>query len=939
MRKAHDFWRKNLAKSLAIASVIGITSGSALAQSITIAEGWNLKGSALDGVNVSTTFNNSNIATVWGWQTANQKWSAYSPSTTMSSKLSAAGIDSLATINAGQGFWINASTNIGAVTLSGTAPSSANLQLAKGWNLISPIGKSFVAASEFTHPTTYASVWKWSNNDWETYSPNSSTAQRLRDAGFRKLATIAEGEGFWVNTLHAAGVTPPMPATHKEMSLAPILPSRIDTINVITDGTKKHVELTLSIDDYPRDSVRAEFTMAMWDNDKKTWVSMLQQSVGTPPAQTRVIRGGNLRLEGATAIKRNNGVFSAILVGAGSNYGGANPIDFSNGPVWNTAASANIDSYASTDSADYRSYVQGIMNNINAYSWNNNTVYRVAVTSRTNADQPERFNALAYFKGDGTVVNDPAAAGVRVIDMASCTKCHGERMNLRAHGAQRHDPNVCTNCHNNFTFDRSASSKTAGGWASLSMTTIAHKIHAGIPGYTVDGKPFEQVRFPDHTFRRNQQSVGDGYKQQTKNCVACHIGDVPAVNTSWNTVSVNACATCHTPENLKSRADAKFSFHDNAFNSTLANSCTGCHDGATAKTAAGYHGVDSAVTLTKLRNRYVFDVIRVKNPVAGETAEVEWGIKDTQTGNYLNLMTAQYDTTDAVRVGIGWGNGNDWVNDGFNKRTNGADGDTFYVSAFGNSTLNADSTKAITSIANIPTTATAGRNGYVAVYMGSEDTAKRLTVGTTSGVQLNTITRTFTLAKSDITTLGERRKVVDIAKCNDCHGSTGRHGTFANNDINGCVSCHNAGSLSRSGSIIQGTVDMMYLMHAIHSIGEKRGEFIRRYAASNYAGHTQPNSILDCTACHVNDSHKFPIDFAKRAGVYADSPDSGVNAPMASVCYSCHQNTADTTANTGLKTHMSRLGLNTNMFGTGTHKGYFDNPEGETSCISCHFKN
>ena len=142
----------------------------------------------------------------------------------------------------------------------------------------------------------------------------------------------------------------------------------------------------------------------------------------------------------------------------------------------------------------------------------------------------------------------------------------------------------------------------------------------------------------------------------------------------------------------------------------------------------------------------------------------------------------------------------------------------------------------------------------------------------------------------------ERREIVTAAKCNSCHTTTARHGTVADDDMMGCVACHNAGSLSRDDSEVQGSVDFMFMVHAIHTIGDgKRVRFDRR-RDHGYTDRSQVNTSLACTSCHEGQSYfSSNLDSNKRIGVIADGEKAafldgtGVNSPEGSVCLSCHE--------------------------------------------------
>lgn len=663
-----------------------------------------------------------------------------------------------------------------------------------------------------------------------------------------------------------------------------IVGSQITAVTVNPDGTIT-VDFTVS---GITSTVAAEFTIAKWLPADNSWIGMLQRSVTNAevPGSIPVVRGGNLRPAALTAA---GGVFSYTFSSGGN-------IDFRNGAFWTHAKP--------TGTGDYGTYVDAIVADIDAKGvWDSNAIYRVGVTSR----QTERFTAIAYVRGDGTPVA-AVDAPKQGITAASCVTCHGGndgQLSIPAHSNRRNDPQLCTSCHNNFTYDSASSVAVVGGWAPIDLMTMIHKIHSGIDGYTVAGYDFSDVSFPDWTFGR-----GTG----PKNCAACHQGDVPAVNTSWNTVSLKACATCHVDR----AAGGTNPFHQ------VASDCTGCHIGNGLRSAEQFHGISTALADLATARDYVMEVVSVENAVAGQQAKVTWRV--AKGGVYQDLFTGTDTYANGVRVSLGWGHGDDFTNDGSGNSSNGDAGRPVQVVMnpnvdTTNTVAGTDNTYAVTTFGALPAAATDGRFGFVALERGPV------------GINVSSTVKTFALGADAVSTFGERRQIVSAENCNACHTTVSRHGAFADVDVATCVTCHNAGSLSRDASVVQGTVDLMYIVHALHSVGgEIREKFDRRYD-HEYGYVTYPRTILDCNACHVNGSEN-AVDTGKRLGVIANGgkalyeAGTGVNSPFASVCYSCHQDNDETA-----RAHFVSQGAN--MLGNATHAEYVAGQRAE-SCKVCH---
>jgi len=90
-------------------SFIAVMAINASAYTLNIQPGWQLKG-ALSDINASQ-LNNSNIRSVWTYDSNTQKWRAYLPNNS-SLNLSKYGIENLQKIEEGEGFWVNAKSNV-----------------------------------------------------------------------------------------------------------------------------------------------------------------------------------------------------------------------------------------------------------------------------------------------------------------------------------------------------------------------------------------------------------------------------------------------------------------------------------------------------------------------------------------------------------------------------------------------------------------------------------------------------------------------------------------------------------------------------------------------------------------------------------------------------------------------------------------------------------
>lgn len=178
-------------------------------------------------VDVSSVFSDSNtFTTVWKWVSAKTVWAFYAPSmnsANMATYASAKGYDVLTTINAGDGFWVNASQVTSVKLPYGSQLSSSRFgptgstPLPKGWSLIavgdSPTPNDFNLALGSTTPSSgsvpinVTTLWAWDAEamNWMFYAPSLLNTGTLDTYIGTKLyesfgsKSLSPAIGFWVN--------------------------------------------------------------------------------------------------------------------------------------------------------------------------------------------------------------------------------------------------------------------------------------------------------------------------------------------------------------------------------------------------------------------------------------------------------------------------------------------------------------------------------------------------------------------------------------------------------------------------------------------------------------------------------------------------------------------------------------------------------------------
>jgi hypothetical protein len=190
---------------------------------VNVETGWNLLGNSdQSALNVATVFGDAaNVVSVWKWITVSKRWAYYSPLQADGGVAYAFrnGYEPLTFINAGEGFWVNASLGFSVQLPSGSPVSSSNLiNLAAGWNLAAagenptPDGISSILNGDRSGATSLTSLWAWDakSQKWFFYAPelaaSGTLAAYIGNHGFLDFATahLSSTAGVWVNKYVAA---------------------------------------------------------------------------------------------------------------------------------------------------------------------------------------------------------------------------------------------------------------------------------------------------------------------------------------------------------------------------------------------------------------------------------------------------------------------------------------------------------------------------------------------------------------------------------------------------------------------------------------------------------------------------------------------------------------------------------------------------------------
>jgi OmcA/MtrC family decaheme c-type cytochrome len=211
------------------------------------------------------------------------------------------------------------------------------------------------------------------------------------------------------------------------------------------------------------------------------------------------------------------------------------------------------------------------------------------------------------------------------------------------------------------------------------------------------------------------------------------------------------------------------------------------------------------------------------------------------------------------------------------------------------------------------------------------------------------VTRTFAV---EGTAVQQRRQVVSIDRCNECHGVVSFHGRNRNGSIETCVVCHNPRATDigqRPAGTGEETIDFKVLIHAVHAadIRSPRRPTDRRITsppegvfvvygfgetAHWYPGDI-PSGVGNCNLCHVNESWRIPLrdEVLDTFRTAAGTPGTVVGRTSA-VCLSCHNNTSFDPADTALPICNTLLATNREPC---RHSGGLGEVS-DAACAGCH---
>jgi OmcA/MtrC family decaheme c-type cytochrome len=538
-------------------------------------------------------------------------------------------------------------------------------------------------------------------------------------------------------------------------------------------------------------------------------------------------------------------------------------------------------------------------------SFQPNTTHRITV-QQGNSAYPKSAGVYDFVPGGG------AGATRDIVASATCNQCHNQ---LTAHGT-RVDTKLCVTCHN------------PGSWVAGAPNTpvdfkvMIHRIHyndagialpsvvAGTP-YVVNGTDFSKAVFP----------------QDVRNCTKCHDGTPGAANATaqgdnWkNQPSMQACGACHDNVYFGAKPDPAKPYQTVAHPGgvmTDNSTCALCHAAGKftdKKDIVVAHNFPTRLAAATAKFKY--NIISVTPTTAGGKPVITFSVTDPTNANApYDIKAAAAFTAGAnstLNVKLGWTKSGiaDIGNDGSGQ----AFGQPITINALTASVAGSTAgTYTVTSTVTIPATQT----GTLRVMMDGHPAGDVTTAGTfTDRLPVKSVFMDYAITGSVVV----RRVVVDVAKCDVCHGVLSLHGNNRTDEPGVCVVCHNPNATDASqrpttaGVLTGGTdgkpeesIDLKTMIHAIHAGESDKGGFrtkgITIYgfggSVNDFSGVVFPGKLNDCSNCHAGTSYQLTGIWGSPTanGILGNTISTGASTtdssdnlritPTAAVCSSCH---------------------------------------------------
>ena len=317
-----------------------------------------------------------------------------------------------------------------------------------------------------------------------------------------------------------------------------------------------------------------------------------------------------------------------------------------------------------------------------------------------------------------------------------------------------------------------------------------------------------------------------------------------------------------------------------------------------------------------------YNILKIENTGPGQFPKVTFSVTNPLNGNTpYNIktdppFTATADGSSRLFVQIAWST-SDYTNkgSGSERAVPPAAAQPIGINALSASVQNPDLTFTVTSTKPIPTGTTG--SGTVAIEgHPAQDTDGN---GTLERLPVKNVYKHFVITGS---TVVNRRQVVDIAKCQQCHQPhLSLHGNNRTDEPQVCATCHNANAtdIAYRTSGPETPIDFKYMVHAIHGTARRTTPFIvigRNGSVNDFSHVAFPAEPSNCLTCHIDGTFSLPLGRNVLATTVSTGSSYGPNVvkvvdgdpandlnitPTAAVCSACHDSAKS-------REHMTRTG-------------------------------
>jgi len=463
-----------------------------------------------------------------------------------------------------------------------------------------------------------------------------------------------------------------------------------------------------------------------------------------------------------------------------------------------------------------------------------------------------------------------------IVTTATCNSCHGA---LAVHGGSRVDTQFCVTCHNPGSTD-------ANSGNTVDLKVMVHKIHMGeqLPSVEAGGGYF--IYGFNNSLADYSRVV---FPQKSTNCTKCHDGAIAATpqGDNWAQVpTIEACGSCHDDVDFALGAAGG---HAGGVVTNNAD-CKTCHaDGRIAGSVEDSH-VDLVVAEGA---KYRFNLLSVTNTAPGQFPRVTFSVTDLVT-NTLIPMSDPRIANGTLNARFAW-DVNDYHNTGSATATS-APASSISLTIKTGSTANGDGTFSKSFTTAMPAAATGSgvidMEGKVAVDVQGATWHSPLD-GVRDSIPVGpTPVKYFAITD---TTVKSRRSVIDVDKCQNCHGDMNGlvlHGGSRNDQPEACVMCHNpdntdivqrpvdpdgvhdGDNLAALDGLEEASIDFKVLAHSIHGAAKRENPYVvygNSGSTHDFSGAEFPGVLSNCETCHKPNTYYPASDTATRLGTTRDS--------------------------------------------------------------------